>query len=69
MSKSGFAENEALRLNEVTLNLVTRGVPFAHGVVEYAAISLGRRAFGTRLPASSKWLANTMQSWSVSVKI
>ena len=32
----GLCEDEALRLNESYFKFVTRGIPFVHGVVEYA---------------------------------
>jgi diaminohydroxyphosphoribosylaminopyrimidine deaminase / 5-amino-6-(5-phosphoribosylamino)uracil reductase len=32
----GLCEGEALRLNEAYFKFVTRGVPFVHGVIEYA---------------------------------
>jgi len=34
--EAGLCEDEALRLNEAYFKFVTRGVPFVHGVIEYA---------------------------------
>jgi pyrimidine deaminase RibD-like protein len=33
----GLCEDEALRLNEAYFKFVTRGIPFIHGVIEYAS--------------------------------